>query len=431
MRWRSAVIIIAIGCFGAAAQARPPSRWIHHPSNQELINALPPETVRQGFGGAAIARCKLDADGRLSACRLIHETPPGHGYGAALISLASAYQMSRTAAKAEDVDGEVTLAEDWYPQDTPADWRRKPTRADMLVVWPVKAWAKGLGGQAIIACQVTTQGALRDCLTLSEKPAGEHFGDAAIALTPQFLMQPATLKGVPVVSMVNIPINFEAPGGPRPQDAFGSRKIVPASNAWPEAPSHADVAAAYPAKARASGAGGRATLDCSVEKDGRLRHCSTVNEEPRGQGFADAAKALAKRFRANPLAPKSGPASVQLPFTFDPAMLASGEPVIGKPQWASLPSADDTSSAFKDIKATGDLRVTLRCTVQPGGTVAGCTAQNEQPAGSGLAAGALALAPKFKLATWTVEGLPTIGGVVTVPIRYQVGDAARAAKAAP
>ncbi|RAK59103.1 hypothetical protein DJ021_04455 [Phenylobacterium hankyongense] len=431
MRWRSAVIILALGSVAAAAHARPPSRWIHHPSNQELINALPAETVRQGFGGAAIARCKVDAGGRLSACRLVHETPAGHGYGAALLALAPAYQLSPAAAKAEAVDGEVMLAEDWYRQDTPADWLRKPTPADMLVVWPTQAWAKGLGGRAIIACQVTTQGALLDCVTLSEKPAGEHFGAAAIALTPQFLMKPATLKGAPVVSMVNIPINFEAPGGPRRQDSFGSRKVVDPSIAWPEAPSHADVVAAYPAKARASGAGGRATLDCSLEKDGRLQHCSTVSEQPRGQGFAEAAKALAKRFRANPLPPKSGPASVQLPFTFDPAMLASGEPVIGKPQWASLPSVEDTNGAFKDIKATGDLRVTLKCKVQPGGTVAGCTAQNEQPAASGLAAAALALAPKFRLATWTVEGLPTIGGVVTVPILYRVGNGAPAAKPAP
>ena len=59
--------------------------------------------------------------------------------------------------------------------------------------------------------------------------------------------------------------------------------------------------------------------------------------------------------------------------------------------------------------------------VQQGGAVSDCRAVSEAPAGQGLAAAALGLAPQFRLSTWTPEGPPGVGATVNIPIRYEAG----------
>jgi hypothetical protein len=62
-------------------------------------------------------------------------------------------------------------------------------------------------------------------------------------------MTPALRHGVPAPSSVTIPINFAWPGGaPHGEllSSFGSRANVSPSQAWVDAPSYAEVAAAYP-----------------------------------------------------------------------------------------------------------------------------------------------------------------------------------------
>jgi hypothetical protein len=199
--------------------------------------------------------------------------------------------------------------------------------------------------------------------------------------------------------------------------------------AWLEAPSYAQVIAAYPKKAKAEGVVGRATLNCEFMSTGKLEHCNTVAEEPKGQGFADAAKALSKQFRA-PAKTSDGASlagvDVQLPFAFDRSMQTEKIPAVGTPKWASLPTAEETAAAFGAVSKTveGTVRVMLTCTVQAGGTVDGCTVAREEPAGKGVAQAALSLAPHFRLTTWTMEGLPTIGATINIPLRYEGGPPA-------
>ncbi|HLZ75807.1 TonB family protein [Phenylobacterium sp.] len=305
-----------------------------------------------------------------------------------------------------------------------ADWLRKPTAGELMKVWPTEALKNGTGGQATIHCSVSVQGALFDCKVTFETPPGAHFGDAALALAPQFLMRPATLDGKPVVSSANIPINFKSLGYRPPPDAYAGKPVVSANMAWPEAPSYAAVAAAYPAKARAARVGGRVSLDCEINREGRLFHCDTLTEEPKHEGFGDAAKALSKAFRAFPTLSDGKPvtgAHLQLPFVFDPAMLDAGQPVIGKAQWAALPNGQDTVAAFGKVVATGTAHARLACTVQQGGSVADCSVQSEDPAGTGVGQAALGLSPHFRLTTWTAEGLPTVGGTINIPLRYEAG----------
>jgi TonB family protein len=425
-RWSAyGFLVMGLLATGAATAATAPQPWVHRPSSDELRAALPAAVRDADLGGRAGMRCKLTAERKLAGCRLLAESPTGQGYGAALLSLASAYQMSPEAAKDRAADGEVAVVESWFGFDTPPSWKRMPSASALLGVWPTPALSRGLGGTALIDCVVNIQGVLTDCVTLSESPPGEHFGDAAIALTPQLLMNPALRHGQPTPSTATIPINF-ARGRAGTIDPETTRTTVSASAAWLQAPSIADVAAAYPAKARAARLGGRTILTCELRRSGELKACATLAEEPRGKGFALAALALAKQFRGV-AHPEPEVEIIQLPFTFDPAMLGA-RPVIGRPQWVTLPSGEATGRAFQNLKIDGAaVRVVMSCTVQPLGTLGGCTVASETPPGSGLGAAALSLTPSFRVSTWTLEGLPTVGGVIRVPLRYEVDPTPAAA----
>jgi hypothetical protein len=311
---------------------------------------------------------------------------------------------------------------------TPPDWLKRPTPEMLSTVWPKAAWAKAEGGSATIACKISTVGTLFDCTVVTEEPAGEGFGPAAIALTPQLLFTPAKRNGEPVVSEARIPFQFKWRGfGTEPPSTAGARALIPAAMAWEQAPTYAEVAAAYPAKAKVARLGGYVALECGFTAAGVPQRCHAMREEPKGYGFADAAKALSKRFKAFPTPPGSKPISsgvVQLPIAFTPDMLDGAAPVVGKPVWSHIPDAEAMRATFpKAAPGVTTVRVMLNCVVQQRGMVGECRVEREEPAGQGFGQAALALAPYFRVATWSSEGLPVVGGGVNIPLRYEIKPA--------
>lgn len=401
------------------------SNWSRWPTAAERDAALAGVAPQEGQLLRAMVRCAVRDTGALGDCRVIAETPAATGLGEALLSLTSKYARKPPGERdLRDVD----LVEYVSSIDVAPDWRKKPSPHDLIAVFPTQAYKNGQSGRAVITCVVTTQGALKDCVVVDEWPAGAGFGGAAIALTPQFLMRPATKGGRPVESTARIPIDFKTFGRGSTQN---SKKVLPPNVAWTEAPSFADVAAAYPERARAEGKGGRATLSCHMNSSGRLVDCEAATTNPRGYGFDQAAKKLARQFAYALNSPDDRKAArdlvVHLPFTFDPAMLGEAPPVVGKPTWATIPTGEQLRSAFAGLKVNDTVRVALSCNVAPGGQVAQCALASEEPAGAGIGAAALALAPAFRLSTWTVEGLPVIGGTVKIPLRYEPTGPAEAA----
>lgn len=69
----------------------------------------------------------------------------------------------------------------------------------------------------------------------------------------------------------------------------------------------------------------------------------------------------------------------------------------------------------------------MLCGVGADGALSECKVQSEDPAALGYGDAALRLAPYFRLAVWTEEGLPAVGGVVRMPLRFDL-EAAMAAK---
>lgn len=417
-------LVVAAILMGAAAPL--PSFWSQAPTEAETKTAMEAAGVKPGATGRAVVTCKIKPDGSLEACRIPLENPPGAGYAKGLLSLTPQYRVDMMRPYAPKAGGEASIAAGSYDADVRPDWLRKPTYEDLVAVWPAKALAAGRGGRAVINCLVSLQGALFDCVVISEAPQEDHFGDAVLVLAPQLLMKPGTLKGRPVVSSVSVPFVFALQKGSSPPEPFEPAKgVVGASMAWPKAPDYAAVAAAYPGKARTAKIGGRATLICEFAKDGRLKNCDTLSEEPKHEGFGGAAKQLAGQFQAFPTLTDGhniAGATVRLPFVFDPAMLTDSPPVIGKAQWASLPSEQDTSAAFGGVAVNGEARARLACVVVQGGLVTQCRVEEEAPAGVGIGQAALTLSPHFRLTTWTAEGLPTVGGTVGIPIRYKLKE---------
>ena len=324
--------------------------------------------------------------------------------------------------------------------DSEADWLKRPRAEDLMAVWPSNALKRGVGGKATIACTVTVQGALRACRVISETPESSGFGGAAIVLSKQFLMKPARKGGVPVESEIGIPIDF-----PTPDRETGSY-LRPVSDSpikgdriynklpWKQAPSLADMLAAYPARAKAAKVGGVASLDCRINKSGSLVGCDVLREEPYGYGFGNAAKSMTVRF-AGPPVDQSGASwarsRVTLAVGFPVAALNGAAPGVGRPEWTALPNAADLAAVFPAAAKTAGVykaRVVMECQVAAGGELDGCVIQSEAPADLGYGQAAIALAPTFRLSIWTDEGLPTVGSKVRVPIRFDLDAAMRPAK---
>lgn len=316
------------------------------------------------------------------------------------------------------------------------DWLRRPSSDDLMVVWPREAWRKGQGGKAVISCVTTVQGLLRACEVVEEKPAGAGFGGAALALSRQFVMKPALKDGVPIESTVRIPINFADPGGETGTYLRARGNPVYAQLPWRAAPTYAEVLAAYPDKARTARMSGTVVLDCKITKEGGLSECRTIRDDPDGYGFASAARSLTGRF-VTPTQTNTGESIVgsraHVTFAFAAASLDS--PVIGKPKWVAVPRVNDLAAVVPEAAKKAGVykaRVVMDCDVVASGLVEGCAVVSQDPPGLGYDAAALKLTRYFALGVWTEEGLPTVGGKVRIPLRFDLESAvAAAAQPAP
>jgi len=321
--------------------------------------------------------------------------------------------------------------------DVRPDWLKRPNGDDVMAVWPKAAWEKGQGGRAVIVCRISLRGVLTNCSVDSEEPAGAGFGMAAIALAPQFLLKPGIRDGKPVESSLRLPIIFSTPGtstGSHIPGAGNMGKLSLSNVIWRSAPTYDQVVAAYPEKAREKSVSGRATLNCKFTAGGRLGGCDTIQEEPKGQGFAAAAKAVMPHFLGPDVLPNGAStkgAVTQITFVFDEAMLDPEKRVVGKPSWARLPTGGEVAAGYPSaaVKAgVRSARVLIRCEVGRQGHLSQCAVQSEEPAGYGFATSALTLAPSFQVKPWSDEGLPMVGAQIRVPIRFQLPDEAPASK---
>lgn len=94
------------------------------------------------------------------------------------------------------------------PVVTNARLLRQPTEAEMRAVYPPRALGQNIPGRATMSCTATVEGVLSDCMTQSESPPGQRFGQAAVALESRYRVTPRTIDGQPVESSVTLNLSW-------------------------------------------------------------------------------------------------------------------------------------------------------------------------------------------------------------------------------
>jgi TonB family protein len=391
------------------------------PSRPEILASAPPGAEALGDEATVNLSCLSKATGGLELCRAVAAAGLDPTITQAAVTLASKAKTEPRLVGGKPVASLTDFYVRWAepPFDVPADWLKRPDARAFRLAYPARAMSEGKAGRAMLNCTITPQGALAGCISEGEEPSGYGFGDAAVALSRGFFFRPATKAGQPVASPVRIPINFTSPGG-APAPGSVTSVAINLSPLWVTAPTAAQVAAAFPTKARAKSQSGQVMLQCHVEVQGALKGCSTVGETPAGQGYAAAARTLVASFQMKMGENAGAVGIVNIRFSLiDPESPGWTSRQLTKPRWKVMPDPTKAQSVYPDAAAdAGVERGTARvqCMVGEGGAFADCVALEETPKGLGFAEASRKIASVFVVNPWTDEGLPVDGVRLTLPI---------------
>jgi TonB family protein len=169
-----------------------------------------------------------------------------------------------------------------------------------LAFYPPAAKAAGVEGQAVVRCQRNLHVALTGCVLVSETPAGQGFGAAALAMAARSpenpkLTEPSEVAAPPQEMTVRFSLHPPAID----PDLTGMAHMVDQPKIVGQ-PTAAQILAAYPTRALANQVSGAAAMDCLVSAQGTLNDCRIVAELPTGYGFGQATLDVAKNFVMKP-----------------------------------------------------------------------------------------------------------------------------------
>jgi len=169
-----------------------------------------------------------------------------------------------------------------------------------LAYYPDAARAAGVEGQAVIRCSRNEHLKLVRCSLVSETPAGQGFGAAALAMAAQSpdnpkVNMPEMLSNASADQTIKFtlhPPDIE-PDVTRMAHTVTGPSII-------TQPTRAQIEAAYPVRALADQVRGGAAMVCTVSETGHLNACRVADELPAGYGFGQAAVDLAVDFLVKP-----------------------------------------------------------------------------------------------------------------------------------
>jgi len=165
----------------------------------------------------AILKCRIDPNGRLTACRVDSESPQQAGVGDAAKSLIPYFrapsedQFGVTAGAPVslmitfpgDPAGRITQS---LTEPTPS---ARPSYGQVEAAFPAKARAAHLvGGEAAVRCRRDDAGWAKDCVVVTERPPNMGFGEAVMSLSPTFRFTLWSYAGTPTSTTGTLNIAF-------------------------------------------------------------------------------------------------------------------------------------------------------------------------------------------------------------------------------
>lgn len=79
--------------------------WVRMPTAREMERRYPRNAIERGIEGSATLACLVNANGSVSGCQVVGETPKGQGFGNAALKLAPSFVMKPQTEDGKPVDG--------------------------------------------------------------------------------------------------------------------------------------------------------------------------------------------------------------------------------------------------------------------------------------------------------------------------------------
>jgi hypothetical protein len=280
---------------------------------------------------------------------------------------------------------------------------------------PPEAYDLSVRGFATVRCRID-KSRLTDCEAESESPVGMGFGSLGARSLERERLDKWEMIGLADGDIVLLPLTM----APRVES-----NRPPVSGAfWRQAPTFEQVDAAWPVTA-GDRATGSAALRCTVGVDGLLEACAVAGEVPARSAFGEAALTLASSFSVEVAADGQSPDpayDVLVSFRFhNPSSPAGQTRQIDKPDWIDSPGQQEIMAAFPAEAKAASVKEgvgVVICQVAERGQLVGCAASQEAPEGLGFGRSAVALAKGMRLAPWTKDGRPVVGGRIKFSIRF-------------
>jgi hypothetical protein len=187
----------------------------------------------------------------------------------------------------------------------------------ILAYYPWAALAAHVNGEAVLKCGRTEHGAMSDCQLVSEKPAGQGFGAAALAIAAKSKEAPAAEISAEHRRVREVTFSF-SPDGPCITPDVVSELWMPIQPRFAHFPDETEIYRVWDQEG--GGFMGRVKLSCKAGGDNRLTKCEVISESPKGYGFGKVALTLTRDIVLRPTAPDGVPVAGQTividwPFT--------------------------------------------------------------------------------------------------------------------
>ncbi|MFI4950864.1 MAG: energy transducer TonB, partial [Caulobacterales bacterium] len=148
----------------------------------------------------ASIHCRVTGEGRLADCQVLSESPAGAGFGPAALALSAKLKLAVQPGSPTEIVMPVRF-EPPIRQVAPVfktDNSSNPGGPGPF--YPRQAELAGLGGAASLQCVLRSSGVLDQCQLLSETPANQDFGNAALVMARKRWMtaSPRVVDGRPL-----------------------------------------------------------------------------------------------------------------------------------------------------------------------------------------------------------------------------------------